>query len=170
MAERRTVCDGRHVLLEEERLHVLEGELLAAVSKSAAGNSRTDLAAQLEHSPCAQRHAAVHHDLHLAADHAHVDGRGEDEPVALSKSFQDSLHIIVEHAGALGTAEAAVAGMDALVVQEDALSLRTPVLKRVKHEAKSIRSVAVSVWAAADAKDPHACVARIAADSSREGP
>lgn len=135
MAERRTVCNGRHVLLEEERLHILEGELLAAVSKSAAGNSRADLAAHLERFLCAQSHAAVHHDLHLAAHHAHVDRRGKDEPVALSKGFQDSFHIIVEHAGALGTAEAAVAGMDALVVQEDALGLRTPVLKGAKRKA-----------------------------------
>src|SRR5208283_419201 len=170
MAERRTVCKGRHVLLEKESLHVLEGKLLAAVSKSGTGNPCTDLAAHLERTPRAQSHGAVHHDFHLAADHAHVDGRGKDQTVARPEGFPDSLHIILEHTGTLCTAEAAVAGMNALIVQEHALRLRTPGLERIEREAQCVGSVAIPVRATAYAEDPHVFLARMAADSSREGP
>jgi hypothetical protein len=73
MAERRTVGNDGHVLLQEKSLHVLKGEFLTAVRESAAGNPCADLVSHLEHARGAQGDAAIHRDLNLAGHHAQVD-------------------------------------------------------------------------------------------------
>ena len=104
VAERRAIGDNEHILLEEVGVNVLQGQLLPAVAKAAAGDAGAHPAAELKDAAHPEEHRAIHHHLELTAHHAHVDGRADDHAVAAANGLVDGGHVVVDRAGVRGPA------------------------------------------------------------------
>jgi hypothetical protein len=115
MTESRAIGDCAHILLEKERVHALQRELLPPIPKSPTRYARADFATQLEPFPKTQYHRAVHHRLHLPGYQPHIDRRCQKQTVAPAHCIQYWTHFVIVRALTTSAGKAPLATVNLFV-------------------------------------------------------